>query len=124
MKTFYIVCFCAVFYTPCLQIAYNTKIISSALPRVISDPEDRGIMVLRNDHMYAQVYTILEPKSWMPRLGFQNRSLIFSATTFEFIFHFYAMIRLFHGTPRILWELYNDLSWLKFRIIFFCLFLM
>ena len=88
MKTFYVVCFCAVFCRPWLQIAYNTNIISSALPRVISDPEDRGSMVLRNDHMSAQVYTISVPKSWMPLLEFQNGSYIFSATTFELFFTF------------------------------------
>lgn len=122
MKTFYLVSFCAVFCTPWLQLAYNTKIISCALPHLISDPEDRGSMVLRNGHMYAQVYIILEPKSWMPRLRFQNGSLIFCATTFEFSVHVYVMVRLFQGTPRILWDLYNDLSWLKFRMNF--LFLM
>jgi hypothetical protein len=122
MKTSYVVWFCAVFCTPWLQIAYNTKIISSAFPHVRSDPEDRGIVVLRNDHMYVQVYSISEPKSRMPRLGFQNGRLIFCATTFEFSFHFFVMIRLFHGTPRILWDLFNDLPWLKFRINF--LFLM
>jgi len=75
MKTFYVVCFCAMFCTPWSQIAYNTKIISSALPQWISNPEDEGSMVLRNDHMYAQVYTISEPKSRIPCLGFQNGSL-------------------------------------------------
>jgi hypothetical protein len=77
MRTFYIACFFAVFYTPWLELSYNTNIISCALPRVISDPEDRGIMKLPNDSMYAQVYTISEPKSWMPRLGFENWSLVF-----------------------------------------------
>ena len=71
MKTFYVVCFCSVFCTPWLQIAYNTKILSSALPYLISDPEDRGTVILRNNHMYAQVYTISELKSWMPVRDFK-----------------------------------------------------
>lgn len=111
MKTFYVLGFYTVFCKHCLHIWCNTKIISSALPHVISDPEDRGSMVLRN-HMYAYVYTISEPYSWF-------FILIFCATTCPVSFHFYLAIRVFHGKPRILWDLYNDLLWLKVQNEFF-----